>query len=152
MRRGIAPILGSGNARFSMLYVEDLVNAIVQWLDCKSKPAGIYELHDGKPGGYSWHEVIDTVKGLRHGKPVAAIKIPLVVVKLFSALNLITARAVGYAPMLTPGKVRELRHFDWVCNNTALNRAIGWTPRILLAEGLQRTLQWNGTSGNNDLA
>jgi nucleoside-diphosphate-sugar epimerase len=79
---------------------------------------------------------------------VVAIRIPLVVAKLFATINLIGARAIGYAPMLTPGKVRELRHTNWVCDNTALNTATGWTPRILLAEGLQRTLRWNGTSHN----
>ena len=152
MKKGIAPILGSENARFSLLYVEDLVDAIVQWLDRKSNPACTYELHDGRPGGYSWHDVIDTVTGLRQGKSVAAIKIPPTVAKLFSALNLITARVIGYAPMLTPGKLRELRHFDWVCDNTALNSATGWTPKISLAEGLQRTLRWNGASGNFNIS
>ncbi len=89
MKKGFAPILGSGNGRFSLLYVEDLVEAIVQWLDCKSNPGCIYELHDGKPGGYSWHDVIDTFARLRQGKSVVAIRIPLVVAKLFSMLNLI---------------------------------------------------------------
>ena len=148
MKKGIAPILGSGNGRFSLLYVEDLVDAIMQWLERKSNPGCTYELHDGQPGGYSWHDVIDTVAHLRQGKSVVTIRIPLVVAKLVSILNLIAARAIGYAPMLTPGKVRELQHFNWVCDNTALNTATGWTPRILLAEGLQRTLRWNGTSGN----
>jgi nucleoside-diphosphate-sugar epimerase len=78
------------------------------------------------------------------------IKVPLIVAKLFARLNLIAARVIGYAPMLTPGKVRELRHFNWVCDNTAINTATGWTPRILLAEGLQRTLRWNGASGNHN--
>jgi len=114
---GLFHLLCSGERvfRVSRTHIEhkSLIVGDVQWLDCKSNPEGTYELHDGQPGGYSWHDVIDTMAGLRHGKPVAAIKIPLVVVKLFSALNLITARAIGYAPMLTPGKVRELRHFDW---------------------------------------
>jgi nucleoside-diphosphate-sugar epimerase len=148
MEKGIAPILGSGNGRFSMLYVEDIVDAIVQWLDCKCNPGCTYELHDGEPEGYSWHDVIDTVVHLRQGKSVVAIRIPLVVAKLVSTLNLISARVIGYAPMLTPGKIRELRHSNWVCDNTALNTAIGWTPKILLAEGLQHTLRWNGASGN----
>ena len=147
MKRGIAPILGSGNGRFSLLYVEDLAEAIVKWLDRKCNPGCIYELHDGQPGGYSWHDVIDTVAHLRQGNSVIAVKIPLVVAKLVSMLNLVTARAIGYAPMLTPGKVRELSHSNWVCDNTALNTATGWTPKTLLAEGLQRTLRWNGASG-----
>jgi len=145
MKKGVAPVLGSGNNRFSLLYVEDLAEAIVQWLDHKSNPACTYELHDGQPGGYSWRDVIDTVAHLRQGKSVIAIRIPLVVARLVSMLNLITARALGYAPMLTPGKVRELRHTNWVCDNAALNSATGWTPKILLAEGLQRILRWNGT-------
>ena len=145
MKKGVAPVLGSGNNRFSLLYAEDLAEAIVQWLDHKSNPACTYELHDGQPGGYSWRDVIDTVAHLRQGKSVIAIRIPLVVARLVSMLNLITARALGYAPMLTPGKVRELRHTNWVCDNAALNSATGWTPKILLAEGLQRTLRWNGT-------
>jgi nucleoside-diphosphate-sugar epimerase len=145
MKKGVAPILGSGNNRFSLLYVEDLAEAILQWLDHKSNPACTYELHDGQPGGYSWRDVIDTVAHLRQGKSVIAIRIPLVVAKLFATLNLIGARAIGYEPMLTPGKVRELRHANWVCDNAALNSATGWTPKILLAEGLQRTLRWNDT-------
>ena len=149
MKKGVAPILGSGTGRFSMLYVEDLVEAIVRWLDRKSTHGCTYELHDGQPGGYSWHDVIDTVTHLRKGKSVVAVRIPLIVAKLLSTLNLITARAVGYAPMLTPGKVRELSHFNWVCDNSALNTATGWNPKILLAEGLQRTLRWNGTSNNH---
>jgi 2-alkyl-3-oxoalkanoate reductase len=151
MRKGFAPILGSGDGRFSLLYVEDLTEAIVQWLDRKnSHPGSTYELHDGRPGGYSWHDVIDTVTQLRQGRSVMVIKVPLIVAKLFARLNLIAARVIGYAPMLTPGKVRELHHFNWVCDNKAINTATGWTPRILLAEGLQRTLRWNNGSGNSD--
>lgn len=138
MAKGIAPILGSGHARFSLLYVKDLAEAIVQWLD-GSCMSDTFELHDGHPGGYSWHDVINTFKHLRT-KSVISVKMPMVLVRLVSALNLFASRIFGYAPMLTPGKVRELSHSDWVCDNTALSRAIGWTPRVLLPEGLQKTL------------
>ncbi len=138
MAKGIAPILGSGHSRFSLLYVKDLAEAIVQWLGCPCI-SGIFELHDGHPGGYSWHDVINTFKHLRT-KPVISIKIPMVLVRLASALNLLASRTFSYAPMLTPGKVRELSHPDWVCDNTALSHATGWVPRVLLPEGLQKTL------------
>jgi nucleoside-diphosphate-sugar epimerase len=55
--------------------------------------------------------------------------------------NLRLARAFGYAPMLTPGKVRELTHPDWVCNDAALRRATGWAPRFHLEAGMRKTLQ-----------
>ncbi|MBW2435740.1 MAG: RmlD substrate-binding protein, partial [Deltaproteobacteria bacterium] len=66
-----------------------------------------------------------------------------VLLRLAAALNLLASRAFGYAPMLTPGKVRELSHSNWVCDNLALNSATGWAPRVLLPEGLQQTLGWN---------
>jgi nucleoside-diphosphate-sugar epimerase len=142
MQKGIAPILGSGSGRFSLLYVEDLVEAIVQWLNYKSDAGCTYELHDGQSGGYTWCDVIDVFTDLRRGRSVLPVKIPPILFKLFAAFNLIAARVLGYAPMVTPGKVRELCHPNWVCDNTALNSVTGWTPKVLLAEGLQRTLRW----------
>jgi nucleoside-diphosphate-sugar epimerase len=139
MAKGIAPVLGSGNGRFSLIYVNDLAEAIAGWLGHDGCQAGTYELQDGQPGGYSWHDVTDTVKQLRR-KAIIRLKIPLVMVKLVAALNLLAARTIGYAPMLTPGKVRELSHPDWVCDNAALNSATGWSPQVLLPEGLRLTL------------
>jgi len=142
MAKGIAPVLGSGNGRFSLIYVNDLAEAIAKWVDRDGCQATTYELHDGHPSGYSWHDVIDTIRQLR-GKALIRLKIPLMIIKLAAALNLLAARTIGYAPMLTPGKVRELSHPDWVCDNTALKSATGWSPRILLPEGLRLTLGLN---------
>jgi nucleoside-diphosphate-sugar epimerase len=143
MARGVAPLPGSGHGRFSLIYVEDLVEAIAGWLNCNNGQGRTFELHDGKTGGYSWHDVIATVGHLRRGRPPVCIRVPLILAKLVAMLNLVTARAVGYAPMLTPGKIRELQHTDWICDNAALSTSTGWTPRILLAEGLRRTIQWD---------
>ncbi len=143
MARGVAPLPGSGQGRFSLIFVEDLVEGIVRWLNCNNGQGRTFELHDGKPGGYSWHDVIATARHLRGDRPVVCIRVPLILAKLIAMLNLVSARAFGYAPMLTPGKIRELQHTDWISDNGALSTSTGWTPRILLAEGLQRTLQWH---------
>jgi nucleoside-diphosphate-sugar epimerase len=140
---GFAPIIGSGNGRFSLLYVDDLAEAVVQWLDHGNRQRCTFELHDGHPDGYSWHDVIDTIARLR-GRFVVRLKLPVILVKILAALNQMAAQAVGYTPMLTPGKVRELGHSNWICDNTALVDDTGWAPRILLEEGLRRTFQWNG--------
>jgi nucleoside-diphosphate-sugar epimerase len=139
MAKGVAPVLGSGNGRISLLYVEDLAEAVAKWLDRDCCQDATYELHDGQPGGYTWHDIIAAIKRLRR-KTVVRLRIPVVLVKLVAMLNLLAARCVGYAPMLTPGKVCELSHPDWVCDNAALNEATGWSPQIALSEGLQLTL------------
>ena len=139
MARGVAPVLGSGNRRFSLIYIADLADAIVRWLDCSHCQGRTYELHDGNSAGYTWNDVIDTIAGLR-GAPVLRLRIPVAMVKLAATLNIAFARALGYAPMLTPGKVRELTHADWTADNAALCENTGWSPKITLAEGLKRTL------------
>jgi 2-alkyl-3-oxoalkanoate reductase len=140
MAKGIAPVLGDGSGRFSLIHVNDLAEAVVQWLDCDCCQSDAYELHDGHPGGYSWHDVIDTITQLR-AKFIVRIKVPLALVGLVASSNLLLARIFGYAPMLTPGKVRELYHADWICDNTALQAAVGWSPRIRLTEGLRQILR-----------
>lgn len=68
------------------------------------------------------------------------MRVPRSVLMALAGLNLLLARRLGYAPMLTPGKVRELTHPDWVCDNAAITRAFGWKPAIGLAAGLAQTL------------
>ena len=139
MARGIAFVPGSADGRFSMLYVDDLAEAVLKWLHDAHFPKAVFELHDGQPDGYSWQDVIDTVGHLM-AKRVRSVPVPLIVLKVLAGLNLKTARVLGYAPMLTPGKLRELRHPDWVCDNTAITRETGWTPRVSLEEGLKSVL------------
>jgi nucleoside-diphosphate-sugar epimerase len=140
MARGLAFVLGSGSGRISLLYVDDLAEAVLKWLNDAHFPKAVFELHDGQPDGYSWQDVIDTVGHLM-AKRVRCVPVPFIVLKVLAGLNLKTARVLGYAPMLTPGKLRELRHPDWVCDNAAITRETGWIPRVSLEEGLRRTLQ-----------
>ena len=141
MGRGIAPVLGAAHARVSLLYVEDLCAAVLRWLDAGQCESGIYELNDTQVGGYSWDEVIANVSALR-ARRIVRLPLPAALLRLLAGVNVTAARLIGYAPMLTPGKVRELRHPDWVADNTALTAAIGWQPEISLQEGLRRTMGW----------
>jgi 2-alkyl-3-oxoalkanoate reductase len=141
MGRGIAPVLGETYARVSMLYVEDLCAAVLSWLNAGSCRSGVYELNDTQVGGYSWDEIIAKVTALR-ARPIIRLPLPGPLLRSIAAMNVTAARLIGYAPMLTPGKVRELRHPDWVSDNTALTDALGWQPVYSLERGLQRTMGW----------
>ena len=146
MAKGVAPLPGSGNGRFAMLYAEDLAEAVIQWLDRGRDQRLTCELHDGHPAGYSWQDIIQTIARLR-GAPVARLKVPMALMRLFAIINLAAARTIGYAPMLTPGKIREISHPDWTADNAALCKSTGWSPKIDLAEGLRRTLKLGEASG-----
>jgi nucleoside-diphosphate-sugar epimerase len=138
MMRGIAPVLGPRESRMSLLYIDDLVSAVVQWLGREEVGDGrIFELHDGREGGYGWEEVIRAVEAVR-GAKVWRVPVPPAVLESLAATNLGLARLTGRVPMLTPGKVRELSHHDWICDNAAFSKTFDWSPQIFLEEGLRR--------------
>ncbi len=141
MEKGIAPLVGDHHSRFSLLFIDDLSAAIQSFLE---QPIGLqatYELHDGVNGGYSWDEVIAVFSRLR-AKKLMKIQIPLPLLSLSARVNQVISPLVGRQPMLTPGKVRELKHLDWVCDNQVITTQTGWRPKVNLIEGLQKTMGW----------
>ena len=50
-------------------------------------------------------------------------------------LNLLFSTLFGYAPMLSPGKVRELLQSEWLCDNSDFSEATGWRPELDLRQG-----------------
>jgi 2-alkyl-3-oxoalkanoate reductase len=140
IRRGMLFVPGGGNGRFSMIYIADLVESILACLKSEDTNGRCFEVHDGKNGGYSWEEVRQTAMDLYRRK-IYRLDIPRGIIKLIAGLNLFCAGIIGYRPILTPGKVRELCHDNWVCDNADFNRATGWRPVVGLAEGLKLTLK-----------
>jgi nucleoside-diphosphate-sugar epimerase len=144
MQRGLIPLLAPDEARFSLVYVNDLARAVECWLAHPGEAGKVYELHDGHSGGYSWSEFI-AIGERALQRRVRRLPVAAGALGLIAAGNVALARLAGRAPMLTPGKVRELRHPDWVCDNRAIGAALGWRPEINLEEGLRRTLDLDGS-------
>lgn len=140
MQCGFSPAFGRKGSRFSLLYVEDLAEAVCHLLEWTQWSDACFEIHDGRPGGYTWEDLIQTVARIIR-KPVRRINVPIAFMRAAARGNLLISRALGTAPMLTPGKVRELTHPDWVCADAALRRASGWTPRFPLEAGMRQTLR-----------
>jgi len=138
MARGVVPMPGAAGARASLLHVDDLAKAAVKLLD--SPAQGTYELHDGHDAGYSWEEIATIVEGAAGRGRGWRVKLPEGVLRSVATINLLAARLFGYLPMMTPGKINELRHPDWVCDNTEITLSTGWQPNISLHDGLSPLL------------
>ena len=133
-QRGIAPLPGSSQARVSLLHIDDLVAATLAILDSDRASGMTLPLHDGETGGYSWQDIADTAAST-WGRPVTLRPVPRPLLNIAAAANLRLARLTRRAPMLTPSKLRELRHPDWVCDNAEISQVCDWQPRIGLAAG-----------------
>lgn len=139
MLRGIAPVTGARDARLSLLYVDDLATACLQIINRPDLRGQTWELHDGRDGGYSWQDMIDTVRSIR-GAGILKIRVPAFLLRVLARVNLLISLVLKRSPMLTPAKVREISHPDWVCDNRDITRETGWEPAVLLEQGLRRTL------------
>jgi len=138
IKRGFVPIIGDRSAHFSLLYVDDLAEAVTCLLNTSQRSHGqCFELHDGHPDGYTWQQIADIAADL-NGKGPRSFSIPRPLMQMIGSANVSLSRLVGYQPMLTPGKVREIFHPNWVCDNTAISMAIDWQPRVQFHEGMKR--------------
>src|SRR5690606_11481313 len=54
MRYGVLPVLSPATNRFGLVHVNDLVEAVLCWLDSGPPISGVYEIDDGTPGGYDY--------------------------------------------------------------------------------------------------
>ena len=139
--RGQAFLPRPADKRVSLLFIDDLIEAILHLLERPRWQGDVIELDDGRPQGYAWTELAEIASaGLE--KPVATLSLPRGLLWLPAAANEVLAPLLGRATMLTRGKLRELFHEDWVCrrqSGTALN---GWQGHITFEQGFPRTLAW----------
>jgi len=135
IRRGLLAHAGPSDQRLSLLHVDDLVNAVVAWMSASQKCLHqTYAIDDGTPGGYNWSEIGAAVGD----KKLNILKVPDFMLSSVARLNLLFSRMFGYAPMLSPGKVRELMQPEWLGDNTAFTEATGWRPQLDLKQGVRQ--------------
>ena len=138
MRRGFLAGTGTPGARISLIHVADLVNALLMWLQA-GETQGLFELDDGTSEGYRWEDIAAAGEAAWKRR-IIHIRVPATLLKCAAHANLQLARAFRYPAMLTPGKVNEITHENWVCDNTPLTTTLGWKPQISLQDGIDTAI------------
>lgn len=144
--RGRCPVPGRGGGRFSLIYVGDLATAVAALVERKGVPNGLYELHDGKAEGYGWAELAEIAAGVV-GRPVRLLHFPKAVMTGVAIASQLAARPFGIVPLLTPGKVREFCHEDWVARENLLDESLDWHPKVKAREGFANAIAWYKSHG-----
>lgn len=139
MARGFAPRWAPAENRFSLIFVTDLVSAVIRWLASPVPVSGIYELHDGHDGGYSMDEINAIAESVLKRR-IRQVRVPAYLLDGIAMMNMALASVIPFQPMLTPWKLRELRYPRWVCDNSAFAGATAWEPEISFSAGLSLAL------------
>ena len=136
MSRGVAPVPGKTTSRISLVHVTDLVTAVIAALQTDATRQQTLTLCDGRENGYDWREMAD-IAGIVWGRKVRLWQVPTRLLDWIAQINVTSARLTGRAPMLTPPKLRELRHPNWVVDNQLMTEMTGWRPSTGLQKGLE---------------
>ena len=146
VKNGIGLVPAGERARVSLIHVDDLAEAMGAWLTAPEPSGEVYELGDGRKGGYTWPTLIDAAARELTVHPWY-VRPPAALLRVLAHTIHAGAKLAGRAAFLSPDKLRELRHDDWVCRDGRFSRRVGWHPRVPLGEGLRQTLSWYRANG-----
>lgn len=146
VKRGLAPEPAAEPApRASIVYVRDVVAAILTAAD-EARPGAVYEIGDDAPEGRSWREIGETLGAVLGVKP-QRLPAPKWALTSYATIAAGVSRMAGRAPMVTPGKICEFFHPDWVARENLLAAATSWRAATSLKEGFAKTVRWYQENG-----
>jgi nucleoside-diphosphate-sugar epimerase len=142
IREGKAPILGDGQQRRSMAYVDNLCQGLVLAERTPAATGETYWIADERP--YTMNEIVDTVERLlerEFGLAVAhrRLRLPSAVGDAARAADALIQRAGFYHQ-----KVHVLGELNRsiACSVEKARRELGYRPTIALEEGMRRSIRW----------
>jgi nucleoside-diphosphate-sugar epimerase len=136
----VAILPGSPDARFSLIHVRDFARAAVH--AAENGPEGVYEIDDGAERGYAWPELIRIASEVER-RQIRPVYLPRSMLLAVSAPVAAVARVLGRPAFLSPDKVRQLYHKDWVCRSGAFPLS----PQMRFREGFADTVRWYRKQG-----
>jgi nucleoside-diphosphate-sugar epimerase len=142
IRRGASPIAGDGENLRSMVYIDNLAQAM---LLCERSPIAngqTYWVSDERP--YSMNEIVNTVERLlevEFGLKVAhrRLKLPSLACEIAGLADALIQQVGLYQQ-----KVHVLSEMNKTiaCTVAKAQRELGYLPRVALEEGMRRSLAW----------
>jgi 2-alkyl-3-oxoalkanoate reductase len=137
---GFAPRPRIRDARLSLIHVADLAETLALAAE-QPPPASIYEIDDGREGGYRYEDMADAAARALQ-RPVRSLAIPRPVMEIIAHVNEFGHSVGGPVQILAGGKVNELFHSDWTVHGRQLAAALGFRARYDLMTGFTDTILW----------
>lgn len=141
VKRGIAPMAGNGSGRISAIHVQDLADLLARLAEVYLPLADTYEIDDGAANGYSLRDFAREAAAALD-RPARFLPVPRLAMTMVAGLQQGLTRLDGKPRMLSPAKVREIFHSDWVSHDRRLAGFLGWQAQIRLPEGFADATAW----------
>lgn len=155
-KSGIHPVPGYFPKNYSMIHVEDLVQAIILAADrgkrmgggdgtAKSEGVGYYfAACDEHPTYYQLGRMIGTALGRRR---TLTIPFATPVVRVVGAFGELAGRVRGQPAVMNWDKSREATAGSWICSPEKAKQELGFEVTCSLSERLGQTAKWYREAG-----
>jgi nucleoside-diphosphate-sugar epimerase len=144
-RSGLHAVVGSGDRRFSLIAVADLVECLVLAAEQGERLApgiagrGIYFA----AAEDVFYVELGPLIARALGKPAPRIlHLPEWSMRTLGRLGDVVSRIRGRPGWVGSDKIREVLAGSWTCSPTKARQQLGWSPAAPLAERLRETAQW----------
>ncbi len=141
--RRITPILGNGNIKFNMVYVEDLADAFIR-ASKEQKAIGEVFIAAG-PDNPSLNELVDMIAEIMQ-RPKSKIHLPA---RPFQIMGFLCEK-ICIPLKIEPPIYR--RRVDFFTKSRAFDiskakKILGYQPKVFIKEGLERSIHWYREKG-----
>ncbi|MBI4351809.1 MAG: NAD-dependent epimerase/dehydratase family protein [Elusimicrobia bacterium] len=137
VRKGLMVNAGSSGGRFSFVYLDDLVNAIISALEAGKFDGGTFYVCENR--AYAWKDFIALLAAGMGVKMPFMLSLPPWAVYAVGWLYEAVTAFTGAEPMMNRDKAREASAPNWTASPALWERTSGsaaWTP---LEEGIKKT-------------
>jgi nucleoside-diphosphate-sugar epimerase len=149
IKEGKAPLVGPGDNRRSMAYVDNICQGLGLCERVDQARGGVYWIADRRP--YPMSEILDTIEGLLENEfriPVAHKRMRL---PGFASDVAWLVDACLQSVGLYQQKIHVLSEMNKTiaCDVSRAERELGYDPKIELAEGMRRSIRWMLDNGRS---
>jgi nucleoside-diphosphate-sugar epimerase len=148
-RVGIMPVIGGGGQELSLVYVTDLVRALLTTTLPAATGRTYFACHREIVTARQFaRAVFDAVqRSLRTAREPIVLPLPSWATRAVLHLTGTGARLLGRATLLSSDKATELLADAWTCDPAALECDTGWSACTGYEEGLGLTANWYRENG-----
>jgi nucleoside-diphosphate-sugar epimerase len=137
LRKRLAPALGDGRPRTSLIDVDDLVDALILAAESPRSAGETYFVTDGH--AYAWPEITAAIAG-EAGVKGFTVKIPFFIQWMAARLEETAARLRRRPPKLTREILRAGRDYFWLYDGSKIGRELAFRPKYVMRDSVRRAV------------
>ena len=144
VKKGLNVGAGFKKQVLSFIYVDDLTDIVFTAIN-KGIARKEYFVSDGC--SYTDDEFNKIVQIALNKKGVLRLKIPLFIVKGASVVSEKIGELLNQSVTFNTDKYKIMKQRNWACDITPLQKELNFTPKVLLEEGVKKTIAWYKEKG-----